>query len=118
MDIGNSVLIWLACLKLSAGKQPTKFARNLLRAVFTAKELAESSLYGKPCNVKKDMPAKKALDSARLEAVVCKYTMPLSWTGSVQTGTAVEKASKVLIKNQTYTVSPHYYMLKMEVMVK
>ncbi|XP_077536626.1 uncharacterized protein LOC144148979 [Haemaphysalis longicornis] len=73
VDIGNNVLVdtqLLARLKLSAGKQPTKFARNLLRAVFTPEELAVSSLYGKPCNVKKDVPAKKALDSARLDAVV------------------------------------------------
>lgn len=78
MDIGNSVLVdakLLERLKLSAGTQAAKLAHNLLRAVFTPKEMSKSSLYRKPCDVKKDAPTKKALDRARLGAMVCKYIM-------------------------------------------
>ncbi|XP_077545557.1 uncharacterized protein LOC144158523 isoform X2 [Haemaphysalis longicornis] len=45
VDIGNNVLVdtqLLAHLKLSARNQPTKFARNLLRAVFSPEELAHT----------------------------------------------------------------------------
>ncbi|KAH9366931.1 hypothetical protein HPB48_021415 [Haemaphysalis longicornis] len=83
VDIGNGVLVpqsLLARIKASAGKQPTRYARDLLRAVFTAKELAGSSLHGKACNARKDVATKKALDPERLDAVLCKSIMqaPLS----------------------------------------
>lgn len=83
MDIGNGVLVpqsLLARIKASAGKQPTRYARDLLRAVFTVKELAGSSLHGKACNARKDVATKKALDPERLDAVLCKSIMqaPLS----------------------------------------
>lgn len=73
VDIGNGVLVpqsLLARIKASAGKQPTRYARDLLRAVFTAKELAGSSLHGKACNARKDVATKKALDPQRLDAVL------------------------------------------------
>lgn len=73
VDIGNGVLVpqsLLARIKASAGKQPTRYARDLLRAVFTAEELAGSSLHGKACNARKEVAAKKALDPQRLDAVL------------------------------------------------
>lgn len=73
VDIGNGVLVpgsLLARIKSSAAQQPTRFARDLLRAVFTAEELAGSSLHGKTCNAQKQAAQKKALDPRRLQAVL------------------------------------------------
>lgn len=73
VDIGDGVLVpqsLLARIKSSAALQPTRFARDLLRAVFTAEELAGSSLHGRTCNAQKQAAAKKALDPRRLQAVL------------------------------------------------
>ncbi|KAL1481089.1 hypothetical protein MTO96_050474 [Rhipicephalus appendiculatus] len=75
VDIGDGVLLdkkLLDRISLSTPTQPSKFARALLRAVFTAEELENSSLKGKACPANKDDPLKKALDKRRLDAVVCK----------------------------------------------
>lgn len=79
VDIGDGVLIdekLLERITLSTQTQPSKFARALLRAVFTVEELENSSLKGKVCPANKDAPPKKALDKRRLDAVVS-YTCSL-----------------------------------------
>ncbi|KAH7943925.1 hypothetical protein HPB52_013174 [Rhipicephalus sanguineus] len=77
VDIGDGVLLdkkLLERISLSTPTQPSKFARALLRAVFTVEELENSSLKGKVCPANNDAPPKKALDKRSLDAVVCKDT--------------------------------------------
>ncbi|XP_070380692.1 uncharacterized protein [Dermacentor albipictus] len=79
LDIGDGVLVekqLVDRISLSAKHQPSKFARALLRVVFSPEELENSSLYGKVCRANKDAAPKKALDQKRVEAVVS-YTCSL-----------------------------------------
>lgn len=76
IDIGYGVLVdkvMLERLRLTTSHNPMKFARSLLRAVFTPAELASSSLNGISNT---DPVPKKALDPRRVDAVVF-YTCKL-----------------------------------------
>ncbi|KAL1443781.1 hypothetical protein MTO96_045834 [Rhipicephalus appendiculatus] len=64
VDIGDGVLLdkkLLERISLSTPTQPSKFARALLRAVFTAEELENSSLKGKSCPANKDAPREEGV---------------------------------------------------------
>ncbi|XP_077499245.1 uncharacterized protein LOC144110277 isoform X2 [Amblyomma americanum] len=72
-DIGGGVMVEKTVIsRLHAHCQglPTKFARSLLRNVFTDEELRQKSLYGKGTNAHKEGPAKDGLDPVRLNAVL------------------------------------------------
>ncbi|XP_077498125.1 uncharacterized protein LOC144116297 [Amblyomma americanum] len=73
VDIGNGVLVdrtILQMLERQCQSSPGKFARALLRNVFTEEELRGKSLYGMKNNVQKGLPVKEALDPVRLSAVI------------------------------------------------
>ncbi|XP_064477720.1 uncharacterized protein LOC135391397 [Ornithodoros turicata] len=77
VDIGNGVLVGshhLTYLKSRYAGQATKFARALLRALFTPEELKGKSLFGMRCNAYKDKEVKDALDRSRVTALIA-YTM-------------------------------------------
>ncbi|KAG0445277.1 hypothetical protein HPB47_017438 [Ixodes persulcatus] len=72
VDIGNGVLVeqgTLSGLK-SASNNATKYARHLLKTVFTRDELKGKSLRGKKSNAYKEAEVKEALDPVRLKAVL------------------------------------------------
>ncbi|KAG0418949.1 hypothetical protein HPB47_004478 [Ixodes persulcatus] len=72
VDIGNGVLVeqgTLSGLK-SASNTATKYARHLLKTVFTRDELKGKSLRGKKSNAYKEAEVKEALDPVRLKAVL------------------------------------------------
>ncbi|KAH7963735.1 hypothetical protein HPB52_022473 [Rhipicephalus sanguineus] len=52
---------------------PSKFARALLRVLFTDAELENKTLFGRQANSHKDQPAKAGLDQKRVAAVL-EYT--------------------------------------------
>ncbi|KAH6921535.1 hypothetical protein HPB50_002174 [Hyalomma asiaticum] len=73
VSIGSGVLVersGLDRLRTHCHGLLTKFARNLLRHVFSPEELQGKSLYGKGSNRHKDDPPKEGLDPARLDAVI------------------------------------------------
>ncbi|KAL1445135.1 hypothetical protein MTO96_029333, partial [Rhipicephalus appendiculatus] len=49
---------------------PGKFARGLLRILFSPEEFKGKSLFGKKCNAKKEQEAKEALDPVSIEVVI------------------------------------------------
>jgi len=53
-------------------KEPTQLARQLMVIMFTREELSMSSVTGRPSNKKSGQPVKPALDSARVNALICK----------------------------------------------
>ncbi|XP_064461574.1 uncharacterized protein LOC135371451 [Ornithodoros turicata] len=73
VDIGGGVLVEQSTLdrhsKLCNGSA-TKYARALLRCVFSPDELKGKSIYGQGSNAHRHVPAKEALDPTRLEAVL------------------------------------------------
>lgn len=76
VDIGEGVLIdktVLNRLRAHCRGAPAKFARNLLRHLFTNEELQGKSLFGKGSNVRKDVPPKEALDPVRVNAIIGMY---------------------------------------------
>lgn len=70
--IGDSVFVDQHILDglSAANMSAAKYARSLLKAVFTTEELKGRSLCGKKSNAHKDSPAKEALDPVRLQAVL------------------------------------------------
>ncbi|XP_064468979.1 uncharacterized protein LOC135383472 [Ornithodoros turicata] len=77
VDIGGGVLVGshhLTYLNSRCTGQPTKFARALLRVLFTGDELKGRSLFGVACNAHKDKAVKEALDSTRVNALIS-YTV-------------------------------------------
>ncbi|KAH6919466.1 hypothetical protein HPB50_029546 [Hyalomma asiaticum] len=73
VNIGSGVLVEqsvLDRLRAHCHGLPTKFARNLLRHIFSPEELQGKSLYGKGTNRHKDDPPKEGLDPVRLDAVI------------------------------------------------
>ncbi|KAH7971600.1 hypothetical protein HPB52_000343 [Rhipicephalus sanguineus] len=73
VDIGGGVhveKVVLSRLHAHCHNLPTKFARGLLKHVFTEDELRGKSLYGRGSNAHKGAPAKEGLDRVRLEAVI------------------------------------------------
>ncbi|XP_077564671.1 uncharacterized protein LOC144180159 [Haemaphysalis longicornis] len=73
VDLGHGVLaseVVVKALRNSCAGNATKFARALLKNLFTKEELKGKSLFGKQCNARKDLLPKTALDSARVQAVI------------------------------------------------
>lgn len=73
MDIGGGVFVeatTLSRLSVHHKGSPCRFARDLLRAVFTEDELRGRSLTGRKCNAQKDAVAKDPLDPVRVSAVI------------------------------------------------
>ncbi|KAL3246055.1 hypothetical protein MRX96_057974 [Rhipicephalus microplus] len=62
---------------------PTKFARHLLRGVFTLEEMRGKSLFGKGSNANKNAEVKEALDPVRVNAVIG-YTCSKFVTSTLQ----------------------------------
>lgn len=62
---------------------PPRFARALLRTVFTAEELKGSSLHGQPSNLRPGVAPKPALDKKRVDAVISRWACTLAVTYSV-----------------------------------
>ncbi|KAH7951986.1 hypothetical protein HPB52_016403 [Rhipicephalus sanguineus] len=73
VDIGSGVMVeelQLDNLERGCPGNPGKFARGLLRILFTPDELKGKSLFGRKCNAKKDLEAKEALNPVRVKAVI------------------------------------------------
>ncbi|KAL1468317.1 hypothetical protein MTO96_041564 [Rhipicephalus appendiculatus] len=72
-NIGGGVLVssaTLARLEENFRDAPCKFARGLLRVLFTDEELSDKTLFGRQANSHKDQPTKAALDQNRVSAVL------------------------------------------------
>ncbi|KAL1414093.1 hypothetical protein MTO96_007731 [Rhipicephalus appendiculatus] len=86
VNIGDGVLVEktvLDRLHTHCHGLPTKFARNLVRHLFTEEELKGKSLYGRGSNKHKEVAVKEALDPVRLNAVIG-YTCSKYSTSTVQ----------------------------------
>ncbi|XP_077558797.1 uncharacterized protein LOC144174166 [Haemaphysalis longicornis] len=73
VDIGGGVAVeavLLERLETYCKGQPTKYARHLLRSVFSTEELQGKSLSGKTSNANKGTEKKEGLDPVRLNAVI------------------------------------------------
>ncbi|KAH7957130.1 hypothetical protein HPB52_015596 [Rhipicephalus sanguineus] len=70
VDIGNGVTVPEVMLQKWKAMCPTapRFARALLRFLFSAEELRGSSLYGRPCNARPGQAPKRALDKNKVDA--------------------------------------------------
>ncbi|XP_070394289.1 uncharacterized protein [Dermacentor albipictus] len=75
VDIGNGVIVPRIMLQKWKAMCPTapRFARALLRCVFSEEELKGSSLYGRPCNNRPDAIRKPALDRTKVDTIIA-YT--------------------------------------------
>ncbi|XP_037510909.1 uncharacterized protein LOC119387547 isoform X2 [Rhipicephalus sanguineus] len=72
-NIGGGVLVsraTLTRLEENFRDAPSKFARALLRVLFTDAELENKTLFGRQANSHKDQPAKAGLDQKRVAAVL------------------------------------------------
>ncbi|KAH7957700.1 hypothetical protein HPB52_021910 [Rhipicephalus sanguineus] len=72
-NIGGGVLVSRASLtrlEENFRDAPSKFARALLRVLFTDAELENKTLFGRQTNSHKDQPAKAGLDQKRVVAVL------------------------------------------------
>ncbi|KAH7953380.1 hypothetical protein HPB49_007504 [Dermacentor silvarum] len=72
VDIGDGVYVeegLLTRMRLDANNSGSRFARGLLKALFT-KELEGRSLFGRPSNVHKGLPQKEPLDSKKIHAIL------------------------------------------------
>ncbi|KAH9384652.1 hypothetical protein HPB48_026662 [Haemaphysalis longicornis] len=77
VDIGGGVLIekgYLDQLVHACASGPGKFARALLRHVFTPEELKGKTLFGGKGKAQGDTPTKPGLDPVRVKAVVGECT--------------------------------------------
>ncbi|KAK8775516.1 hypothetical protein V5799_031138 [Amblyomma americanum] len=79
-DIGGGVMVseaTLTRLEESYRDAPCKFARALIRVVFSDEELLNKTLFGRQANSHKENPVKPALDQKRVSAVLeytcCKF---------------------------------------------
>ncbi|XP_075732967.1 uncharacterized protein LOC119161495 isoform X2 [Rhipicephalus microplus] len=85
VNIGGGVLVEKTLLERlhSHCNGPTKFARHLLRGVFTLEEMRGKSLFGKGSNANKNAEVKEALDPVRVNAVIG-YTCSKFVTSTLQ----------------------------------
>ncbi|KAH7981878.1 hypothetical protein HPB52_001439 [Rhipicephalus sanguineus] len=85
VNIGGGVLVEKTLLERlhSHCSGPTKFARHLLRSVFTLEEMRGKSLFGKGSNANKNAEVKEALDPVRVNAVIG-YTCSKFSTSTLQ----------------------------------
>lgn len=73
MNIGSGVLVDRSTLQRLHGacnNNPSRFARSLVRTLFTVDEMRGRSLFGKKSNAHKDALAKQALDPVRVDAIL------------------------------------------------
>ncbi|CAN7982138.1 unnamed protein product [Ixodes pacificus] len=73
VNIGGGVLVektLLERLHSHCRGAPAKFARNLVRNLFSREELRNKSLFGKGTNSNKGGPVKEAIDQVRLNAIL------------------------------------------------
>lgn len=73
VDIGSGVLVeepTLVALKECCPGAPAKFARGLLRQLFTKEELRGKSLYGRKSNAHPGCAQREGLDSVKVKAIV------------------------------------------------
>lgn len=73
VDIGGGVLVEKSILNMldrSCQTGPGKYARALLRHIFSQEDLKGKFLFGMRNNVQKDRPVKEALDSLRLNSLI------------------------------------------------
>ncbi|XP_072143772.1 uncharacterized protein [Dermacentor andersoni] len=75
VDIGNGITVPRIMLQKWKAMCPTapRFARALLRCVFSQEELNGSSLYGRQCNNRPDAIPKPALDKTKVDTIIA-YT--------------------------------------------
>ncbi|XP_077504248.1 uncharacterized protein LOC144114395 [Amblyomma americanum] len=78
--IGGGVMVsgaTITMLQESFRDASCKFARALMRVVFTDEELTNKTLFGRQANIHKEYPVKAALDQRRVSAVLeytcCKF---------------------------------------------
>ncbi|XP_064463088.1 uncharacterized protein LOC135373996 [Ornithodoros turicata] len=73
VDIGLGVLVdevILHRIGSMSGNCPKRYARGLMRAVFTTEELCGGTLTGNSCNAKRELSRRPALDQTRVSAVL------------------------------------------------
>ncbi|KAH7932620.1 hypothetical protein HPB49_000096 [Dermacentor silvarum] len=73
VDIGDGVYVeegLLMRLRLDANNSGSRFARGLLKALFTKEKLEGRSLFGRPSNAHKGLPQKVPLDSRKINAIL------------------------------------------------
>ncbi|KAH7953628.1 hypothetical protein HPB49_010738 [Dermacentor silvarum] len=73
VDLGEGVLLddaTLTRLRRDAKNSAARFARGLLKVLFTADELENKSLFGRRSNAHKDAAQKEALDPRRVNAIL------------------------------------------------
>ncbi|XP_075534192.1 uncharacterized protein LOC142567983 [Dermacentor variabilis] len=73
VDIGDGVCVeegLLKRLRLDANNSGSRFARSLLKALFTKEELEGRSLFGWTSNAHKGLPQKEPLDSKKVNAIL------------------------------------------------
>ncbi|KAH6920117.1 hypothetical protein HPB50_028895 [Hyalomma asiaticum] len=73
VDLGNGVLVdegTLSRLRQDSKGSASRFARSLLKTLFSPDELENKSLFGRRSNAHKDAAQKEALDSRRVNAIL------------------------------------------------
>ncbi|KAH7933733.1 hypothetical protein HPB49_016383 [Dermacentor silvarum] len=73
VDIGGGVIVDEAIihgLRRNCAGAPAKFARGLMRHLFTAEELRGKSLFGRKSNAHPSAPQREALDPAKVNAII------------------------------------------------
>ncbi|KAL1481103.1 hypothetical protein MTO96_050461 [Rhipicephalus appendiculatus] len=73
VDIGNGVLVdesTLERIRPDSKNSGSRFARSLMRALFTPEELTNKSLFRRKCNSHKESVTKEALDPLRVNAII------------------------------------------------
>ncbi|KAH7964981.1 hypothetical protein HPB49_002726 [Dermacentor silvarum] len=73
VDLGEGILLddgTLTRLRRDAKNSGSRFARGLLKVLFTAEELENKSLFGRRSNAHKDAAQKEALDPRRVNAIL------------------------------------------------
>ncbi|KAH7985040.1 hypothetical protein HPB49_026632 [Dermacentor silvarum] len=73
VDIGGGVVVEEAIihgLRRNCAGAPAKFARGLMRHLFTAEELRGKSLFGRRSNAHPSAPQREALDPAKVIAII------------------------------------------------
>ncbi|KAH6945621.1 hypothetical protein HPB50_009305 [Hyalomma asiaticum] len=75
VDLGDGVLIdegTLSRLRQDSKGSASRFARGLLKTLFSPDELENKSLFGRRSNAHKDTTQKEALDSRRVNAILAR----------------------------------------------
>ncbi|XP_049516302.1 uncharacterized protein LOC125942190 [Dermacentor silvarum] len=108
VNIGGGVLVETTLLERlhSHCQGPTKFARHLLRSIFTVEEMRGKSLFGKGSNAKKNAIVKEALDPVRINAVIG-YTCSKFATTTLHLKNSLSSMLARELKKRDCTISTH-----------